>query len=161
MEVMAKNFYIYIIAGIIILLIILGTAAFISKYRMPTAEIKTPTAQQLLLEKEMQTEEEKAAQENLVTYTDSGYAPNTLKVKVGAIVTFINKSSQPVRPASAFHPTHAVYPTTGGCIGSTFDACAKIAPGNSWSFQFDIVGSWKYHNHLNPKRTGAIIVEQF
>ncbi|OHA38709.1 MAG: hypothetical protein A3G03_02780 [Candidatus Taylorbacteria bacterium RIFCSPLOWO2_12_FULL_44_15c] len=61
--------------------------------------------------------------------------------------------------ASAVHPTHRAYPTSGGCLGSTFDACAGVQSGNSWSFKFDISGTWKYHNHLNPGDTGTIVVE--
>jgi len=96
---------------------------------------------------------------NVVTYMNSGYSPSTLRVKVGATVVFHNNSSQSMWTASAFHPTHTAYPTTGGCIGSTFDACKGIQPGDSWSFKFDIAGTWKYHNHLNPSDTGTIIVE--
>ena len=62
-------------------------------------------------------------------------------------------------PASAFHPTHKAYPTTGGCLGSTFDACKGVLPGESWSFKFDIAGSWKYHDHLKPIVFGTIVVE--
>lgn len=94
-----------------------------------------------------------------ITFISSGYSPATLTVKKGTIVTFKNGSAGQVWPASAMHPTHAVYPTTGGCIGSTFDACRGIEPGGSWSFTFGVVGSWKYHDHLNPSFTGAIVVE--
>jgi plastocyanin len=98
-------------------------------------------------------------EQNLVTYTDNGYLPSTINVKVGTTVTFKNESSQSMWTASAMHPTHTVYPTTGGCIGSTFDACKGIQPGESWSFKFDIAGSWKYHNHLNPSHFGTVVVE--
>lgn len=110
-----------------------------------------------------------------ITYTDSGSTPSTssgqdtltaggflpaaLTVKVGTIVTFQNKSSNPSWPASAIHPTHALYPTTGGCIGSTFDACKGIPPGESWSFKFDKAGNWKYHDHLNPAKWGTVVVQ--
>ena len=97
--------------------------------------------------------------ENAVTYTNSGYLPSTLTVKKGETVTFKNQSSRAMWTASAVHPTHRGYPTTGGCLGSTFDACAGIQPGNSWSFKFDISGTWKYHNHLNPGDTGTIDVQ--
>jgi hypothetical protein len=96
---------------------------------------------------------------NVVIYTDSGYSPNVLRVKVDAIAVFQNQSSQSMWTASANHPTHTVYPTSGGCLGSTFDACAGIPPGNSWSFKFNKAGTWKYHNHLNPGDTGTIVVE--
>lgn len=98
--------------------------------------------------------------ESVVTYTDSGYSPTTLTVKKGATVTFKNQSSRSMWTASAVHPTHRGYPTTGGCISSTFDACKGIQPGNSWSFKFDIAGTWKYHNHMNPSDMGTIIVEK-
>lgn len=99
------------------------------------------------------------AEQDFVAYTDTGYLPSVIKVKVGEAVTFKNESSQPMWTASAMHPTHIVYPTTGGCIGSTFDACKGVQPGESWSFKFDIAGSWKYHNHLNPSHFGTVVVE--
>lgn len=99
------------------------------------------------------------AEEKVVIYSDSGYSPATLTAKKGEIVIFKNQSSQSMWTASGVHPTHGLYPTTGGCIGSTFDACQGIQPGNSWSFKFDIAGTWKYHNHLSPGDTGTIVVE--
>ncbi|MBI4993194.1 MAG: hypothetical protein HZC26_03620 [Candidatus Magasanikbacteria bacterium] len=97
--------------------------------------------------------------ENVVTYTDNGYSPSTLKVKNGGTVIFKNQSSRAMWTASAVHPTHRGYPTTGGCLGSTFDTCTGVQSGGSWSFKFDISGTWKYHNHLNPGDTGTIVVE--
>lgn len=96
---------------------------------------------------------------NVVTYTDVGYSPTPLTIKVGETVTFKNESSRTMWTASALHPTHREYPTTGGCLGSTFDACMGVQPGDSWSFTFDVAGSWRYHDHLNPSSFGAIIVE--
>ena len=64
----------------------------------------------------------------------------------------ITTSSSTAWPASAFHPTHEVYPG--------FDALKGINMGESYSFTFDKIGSWKYHNHLSPSVTGAIIVEE-
>lgn len=97
--------------------------------------------------------------QNIVTYTDLGYSPSALRVKAGATVVFQNNSSRSMWTASAVHPAHTIYPTTGGCIGSTFDTCKGIQPDSFWSFKFNIAGAWKYHNHLNPSDTGAIVVE--
>lgn len=98
-------------------------------------------------------------QSNLITYTDSGYSPAVITIKRGQTVTWKNNSSRQMWTASAIHPTHSVYPTAGGCIGSTFDACSGIASGGTWSFGFDVAGTWKYHNHMNSAHTGTVVVE--
>lgn len=98
-------------------------------------------------------------EEKIVTYTDAGFSPTILRVKAGETVTFKNQSSNSMWTASAVHPTHRGYPTTGGCIGSTFDACQGVQPGGLWSFKFNTAGTWKYHNHLSPGDTGTIVVE--
>jgi plastocyanin len=106
-----------------------------------------------------QSNQQPSSQSSVVTYTDTGYAPATLQIKKGETVVFKNQSSQSMWIASAFHPTHTAYPTTGGCLGSTFDACKGVQPNENWSFKFDISGTWKYHNHLSPGDIGTIIVQ--
>lgn len=100
----------------------------------------------------------------VVTYSDAGFTPSTLEVEMGKTVNFVNGSSGVFWPASAIHPTHTLYP--GSSIGkcgtgeadTIFDACSSVAPGESYSFTFDEVGTWKYHNHLRPLNNGKIIV---
>ena len=101
-----------------------------------------------------------AAREVMVVYTDAGYTPNSVRIKVGETVTFQNNSSGSIWPASGLHPTHDVYPTKGGCISSAFDACKGLKSGESWSFKFNEAGTWKYHDHLNPNDRGAVEVEK-
>lgn len=101
-----------------------------------------------------------AAPPNTIVYSDSGYSPSSLVVPKGTTVTFRNDSSQQMWPASAKHPTHEVYPEAGGCIGSKFDACAGIEPGGRWTFEFNQIGTWKYHDHLNPSFSGTIVVTE-
>ncbi|MBI4151358.1 hypothetical protein HY496_00165, partial [Candidatus Woesearchaeota archaeon] len=63
------------------------------------------------------------------------------------------------------HPTHTVYPHSGiekcgtADEGMIFDACRALAQGETFSFIFTETGSWKYHDHLNPRKTGTVIVE--
>lgn len=102
-------------------------------------------------------------QNQTISYTDSGFSPSTLNISAGTMVKFVNNSSLPVWPASAMHPTHKEYPgsdivkcVTGEII---FDACRGIAPGESWSFTFDIKGAWKYHDHLKASNFGTITVK--
>ncbi len=103
--------------------------------------------------------------QNMVTYSDMGYSPSTLLVKVGTTLNFKNNSSLSMWTASALHPSHIVYSGTSlqehcpDTAGVAFDSCASTQPGDSWSFTFNKEGTWKYHNHVNPSHFGTIIVE--
>ena len=103
--------------------------------------------------------EAEVVSDNVVVYTNNGYSPNILQVNVGDTVICKNESSRVMWPASAIHPVHTAYPTTGGCIGSTFDACGELSGQSTWSFQFDEAGSWKYHDHKAPQMRGTIVVQ--
>ncbi len=109
--------------------------------------------------------EEESQPSLVVSYTDEGYSPKELKIKKGETVMFKNRSSQPMWTASAIHPTHTVYPGTSiqQCAnpqdGSMFDSCLGTSIGENWTFQFDELGSWGYHNHLRPSHWGKVIVE--
>jgi plastocyanin len=102
---------------------------------------------------------QEAAEGNRVEITSSGFSPRVLKINTGETVTFINKDTTEHWPASGMHPTHTHYPEEGGCIGSTFDACEGLEPGESYSFTFHHKGEWDYHDHLNSGFTGTILVE--
>ncbi|MBI2128879.1 cupredoxin domain-containing protein [Candidatus Woesearchaeota archaeon] len=104
-------------------------------------------------------QQQTSAAMNVVEITSSGFSPKTLAISAGETVVFTNKDGSAHWPASAVHPTHSVYPESGGCIGSKFDACRSLAQDESFSFTFNSKGSWKYHDHLNPAFTGTIIVE--
>ena len=96
---------------------------------------------------------------NVIEITSSGFSPSNLEISAGEKVTFINKDSKAVWPASNIHPTHTVYPETGGCIGSTFDACKGLSQEESYSFTFNQAGTWNYHDHLRPSIGGTITVQ--
>lgn len=140
-----------IIIIIVLAVVVSGGYFLLTSFQSPTQE-PSPTSVSTSPVPTVQTAD-------TVLYADSGYSPSTLRVKVGTAVSFKNNSSQAMWTASADHPTHRLYPVTGGCIGSLFDACAGIKPGDSWVFKFDIAGTWKYHNHLSPSNTGTIVVE--
>lgn len=144
-----------IFAIIILAVIIVGGYFLFSKTYQETS---MPADEQVISQKS--AEKAPIKEEIIITYTDAGYSPSSLEIKAGDTVVFKNESSQAMWTASAMHPSHKEYPTTGGCIGSTFDACKGVQSGDSWSFKFDIVGNWKYHDHLNPKSFGSIIVQQ-
>ncbi len=89
---------------------------------------------------------------SVVTYTDSGFAPSPLTVKVGTTVTFVNESAGPMWVASDPHPTHTLL---GG-----FDELTSAPKGGSYEYTFAKVGTWTYHNHMNPSNKGKVIVTQ-
>ncbi|KKR82808.1 MAG: Plastocyanin [Candidatus Daviesbacteria bacterium GW2011_GWA2_40_9] len=88
--------------------------------------------------------------QNVVTYTVSGFSPATLTVKAGTTVTWVNKSGSNFSLNSNPHPVHTDYPPLN--IGITGD-------GQSKSLTFDKLGTYGYHNHLNPSDTGEVIVQ--
>lgn len=100
-----------------------------------------------------------------VFFKDSGYEPKTLTIKKGETVIFINTTQTPTWPASADHPAHTVYPGSDiakcGTLeqATIFDACRGLQTGESWSFKFNNIGAWNYHDHLNPSQSGTIVVE--
>lgn len=108
------------------------------------------------------TEEGAVAEENTVSYTDTGFSPSPLTVQVGETITFVNDSSGEMWVASAMHPTHDVYDGTSreehcpNPDGIAFDQCEA---GETFSFTFDQSGTWGFHNHLNANHSGQIIVQ--
>lgn len=96
---------------------------------------------------------------NIVEITSEGFNPRTLTIRSGETVTWVNKESLSSWPASAIHPSHNVYPESGGCIGSKFDSCRGLKQGESYSFTFNQKGTWKYHDHLSSGDIGTIIVD--
>lgn len=85
-----------------------------------------------------------------ITYSESGFSPNQVKIKVGESVEFKNNATKTVQINSVPHPTHELYPDLN--IGT-------IPPGQSKSATFAKAGTYQYHNHLNASQGGAIIVE--
>jgi plastocyanin len=85
-----------------------------------------------------------------VSLTDSGFSPPTLTVSSGTTVTFVNNGQGAHWPASDPHPTHTAL--------AGFDAKRGLTTGESYSFTFTKVGSWNYHDHLNPTVRGTITV---
>ena len=156
-----------IIIGIIVILIVLlgGYFLFFNK---------TPDTQNLATIEPISSQTQNSQQEgqqtgqvkaNEVIYTDAGYAPAEITVKMGDTVVFKNESSQGMWTASANHPSHTIYsgaflqqhcPDTSN---TSLDECKSVQPGESWSFTFTKAGTWFYHNHVNSSKFGKVIVQ--
>lgn len=88
--------------------------------------------------------------EIIIKYTESGFIPSKINITKGQTISFINNSNKSFWPASNDHPTHTIYPE--------FDSKTPISPGNKFIFTFDKIGTWGFHNHLEPSQTGTITV---
>ena len=149
---MSKNIYI-IIGGAII--IILGGFLFFQPQDAPEQSGPETSTSPLVGNGETIT----------VTYTNSGYSPKEVTISRGTQVIFENENNLFMWTATTIHPTHTIYPGSSilKCSGpekvSIFDACQAIAQGESWSFIFKEQGTWRYHDHLQTRFTGKIIVE--
>lgn len=93
-----------------------------------------------------------AAERSVVTYTDSGFSPATVTIKVGTTVAFMNESSGGMWVASAQHPTHQELPG--------FDQLRSVSKGGSYEYTFTKTGTWKYHNHVKAGDTAQVVVTQ-
>lgn len=103
---------------------------------------------------------------SVVTYTNNGFNPSVIEVRMGESVIWINESLGNMWVASAIHPTHKAYDGTSlgehcNNAGVTpFDTCESIPSGAEWSFNFDQLGEWGYHDHVNTFRTGKVVVSE-
>lgn len=88
-----------------------------------------------------------------VVYDENGFTPNSLTIPVGSTVVFQNSTGRKVSVASDDHPTHLLYPE--------FDQYKTDQRGNdTFSFTFEKVGTWNYHDHLNANMVGTVIVTE-
>jgi plastocyanin len=98
-----------------------------------------------------------------VALTSSGFSPKSVTIKKGGTVTWVNQTSGDMWIGSAPHPTHTGYDGTtqqqhcapGYAGPAPFDECKEA---DTFSFTFDKVGSWNYHNHENASLFGTVVV---
>lgn len=136
----------YIVAIIIILVIAVAGALFYSK------KSQAPSLSPSQLSSNSSVTAGDGVQiKNLIVYSDSGFSPPSMTIKAGETVMFRNESSRDMWVASAPHPVHTDYPG--------FDAKKGYKKGEVYSFTFDKIGTWKFHNHLNPTDFGSVAVE--
>ena len=103
----------------------------------------------------------------VIRYVDGVYVPDVVHIAAGQKVVWVNEDAgRSFWPASNIHPTHSAYPGsaiekcgTGEQVG-VFDACAALPSGAEYSFVFERVGQWRFHDHINPRATGMVIVSE-
>ncbi len=137
-----------LLLGIVVLLIIVGWIVLLGNKksaRITTTE-RTKQTQQPSLTGVM----EDKSQGPTVTLGAADFSPKNLTVKIGTKVTWVNKSGVVATVNSAVHPTHFVYPPLN---------LGEFSNGQSVSLVFDKIGTYSYHNHLNPSQNGTITVK--
>jgi len=163
---MNKNLVIIVLA----ILVLAGFGYyFFTKFRAPTLvpELPQPPTPPVfeVPTTPTSTTETTPTSEVIIKITTNGFEPKEVEISKGTKVTWINEQSNPSWPASAVHPTHEVYP--GSSIkkcgtpeqDKIFDACHGLNQGEKWSFVFNEIGEWYYHDHLNPSWKGEIVVK--
>lgn len=107
-----------------------------------------------LLQQQQTTTGSQAAERTTITFSDSGITPAQVTVKSGSFLTFQNNSTKKVSVGSDPHPTHTQNPEiTGG------EFVLDLEPGATSGVTMTKVGSWGFHDHLNPAVRGKVIVE--
>ena len=135
----------WLLGGVILLLIILGGIYLFTRGDNEASETSTQSTTQ-----EVATESADIQSEATVRISSSGFSPDSVTIKVGGTVTFINDDSADHQVASAPHPVHTDYPKLNVGV---------LKPGEMGTAEFDEAGTFGYHDHLNPSLTGKVVVE--
>ncbi len=165
-----KGIILSIAVIVAVVLIILGFSLFSQKNtgekNNKTSEEGEGFLQDETSQGETGAEEIPELTEHVVNITIAGFVPKTLKIKKGDKVTWISQIVTNSWVAGDVHPTHTTYPGSSAIKCGTveekniFDSCREFQKGESYSFVFNEVGEWGYHNHLNPSKDAKVIVEE-
>src|SRR3989344_2061174 len=96
-----------------------------------------------------------------VSYSGASFMPAKITIKKGGTITWTNTGDTSMWVASAQHPSHIVYDGTNlqeHCASGANDAFDQCKGGDSYSFTFEKVGTWNYHDHLHASVFGSVEV---
>lgn len=135
----------YLIAFIIIVVIIsaLATGYLLwHKNENKNSSITTPNSKTTVNTKNILSDK--------ITLTASGFQPQTLTIKLGTRVVWINNSGATGTVNSDSYPTNLLYP---------FLNFGQFKSGSSFSTILNKAGTFTYYNFSNPSQRGKIIVK--
>jgi plastocyanin len=130
-----KKKYLILLLGLVTILI---AGLFLLK-GSNTTQTKTITRQSAPLPKEI-----------TVILDKGGFRPNVVTVKAGTAVRWLNESGDKQTVNSDDYPTNQLHKELNFGIFNN---------GSSVVYIFKTPGAYGYHNQLNPKQSGKIIVE--
>lgn len=103
-----------------------------------------------------------SGEEHTVYYTSQGFQPQEITIQKGDTVTWINNASSAMWVATNQHPSHTEYDGTSlyrHCSNGQSDTFDQCSEGDEYSFTFQKIGEWGYHNHRSPFDEGTVVVE--
>ena len=83
---------------------------------------------------------------NTITIKNFAFSPQTLTVKTGTVVTWVNNDGA----------THTIASDAGSPAAFSSD---PLSPGASYTFTFSQPGTYSYHCSIHPSMTGTVIVQ--
>lgn len=83
-----------------------------------------------------------------VNYTDTGFSPASITLKVNTSVTFVNKS------------TRTMWIESSKGVLSELNQGKSVGNNGTYIYTFSKVGTWKYINRMASTDTGIVIVTQ-
>ena len=86
-----------------------------------------------------------------VVYTNKGFLPSAVTIKLGQKVRFFNQSGEKLWVMQAPNPG-------AGNALPEFDQNNNITKGQAWELTFNKVGTFTYLNNSNPKMMGTVTV---
>lgn len=137
-----------VVTGLVALALIIG-GVIVLKDNNENQNTQSPSSSQTPSSDTSNTTTEQGTVTVVITYDGNLFSPSQVTVKKGDTITIKNESSTTVQIQSNVHPIHTDNEELN--IG-------EIAAGQSKSFTVNKVGSWGYHNHLDPTQTGTIVV---
>lgn len=85
-----------------------------------------------------------------VEITETGFVPQTIRIKKGESVTWINKDSKPHQVAADPHPTGDLLPSLKGE--------EPLLQEEQYTAIFEKTGTFTYHDYLDPVGYQATII---
>jgi plastocyanin len=128
----------------------------------PTTAAPTSNHQQLQLSQQQQQNQQQQNQQpaNVVTVSiekgasnmgNKAYSPNPIQIQRGTTVVWRNDDTTLHTAVSGKGPSDT-------SLGKMFES-APIAPGKTFSYKFDAVGTYDYFCTLHPAMVGTVVVK--
>ena len=142
------------VVGFALLLLVAGGGYYVANKTVSTAPSEDVVAEAVVDDSSQAASANRPTNPNAttVTYTDKGFGPDAVTIKLGQTVRWFNQSSGKLWVAANPHPTHTSL--------AGFDENGSINKGQGWQYTFTQVGTFSYHNHMMPgKSEGKVVVQ--